>query len=104
MTNCFIHASRRLSVTQGFIKRSPMFRRIQKSRRTTTDELVLAAKTAVRSGRMRPGDPFPTPEEISDLSGAPLADSLNVVIALLKDGAIRQDQSGQLTVAPPEVA
>lgn len=79
-----------------------MFRRIQHSRRATTDELVLAAKTAVRSGRIRPGDPFPTPEEISDLSGATLADSLNVVIALMKDGAIRQDRSGYLTVAPPE--
>jgi hypothetical protein len=31
MINCFIHVSRRLTVAEGFIKRSPMFRRLQKS-------------------------------------------------------------------------
>lgn len=102
MTNCFIHASRRLSLTEGFIKRSPMFRRIRKPRPTTTDELVQAAKAAMKSGRIRPGDPFPAPEDISDLSGAPLTDCLNAVTALLQAGAIRQDDSGKLTVAPPE--
>ncbi|MCH7228873.1 hypothetical protein [Haloferula sp. A504] len=104
MTNCFIHACRRLSVTQGFIKRSPMFRRLQKPTGATTPELVDAAKAALKSGRLRPGDPFPTADEISDLSGARLIDSLNAVTALLQAGAIRQDASGKLTVAPPEVA
>lgn len=81
-----------------------MFRRIRESRPATVDELVAAAKAAVRSGRMRPGDPFPTPDEVSDLSGAPVADCLEVVTALLQAGAIRQDASGNLTVAPPEPA
>lgn len=81
-----------------------MFRRLQKPAQTSTRELVDAANSALRSGRLQPGDPFPTADEISDLSGARLSDSLNAVTALLQAGSIRQDAFGKLTVAPPEVA
>lgn len=81
-----------------------MFRRLQKPSKTNPGDLVVAAKAAIKSGRLRPGDSFPTAEEISSFSGARLVDSLNAITDLLKAGSILQDASGKLTVAPDEVA
>lgn len=104
MTNCFIHACRRLSVTKGFIDDSPMFRRLQTTPKTNPSDLVDAAKAAIKSGRLRPGDQFPTADVISSLSGARLVDSLNAVTALLQAGSIRQEADGRLRVSPHGMA
>ena len=81
-----------------------MFRRLQKPVQVSSREVVDAARAALKSGRLQPGDPFPTADEISDLSGARLVDSLKAVTTLLQSGSILQDASGRLTVGPHEVA
>lgn len=91
--------SRRLPGIHGFLKKSPIFRNVKRHSHPGLPELVDAAVTAVRTGEYRPGDRFPTPGEIADLSGASLVDSLDAVSSLLKLHVIHQTSSGRLFVS-----
>jgi hypothetical protein len=91
--------SRRLPGIQGFLKKSPIFRNVKRNSHPSRPELIEAAVTAVRTGEYRPGDRFPTPGEIADLTGASLIDSLDAVSSLLRLHVIHQTSSGRLLIS-----
>jgi hypothetical protein len=96
----FSVTSRRLPGISGFLKQSPMFREVGHQENPTQPDLINAAISAVRRGRYRPGDRFPNPGEITELTGASLVDSLGAVSSLLKSHVIYQTPSGSLFIAP----
>ena len=86
--NPFIINNHRLPGIRGFIKRNPMFREVETKTANSSSEVITLANEAFRSGRLRPGDRFPYPDEISRLTGASFVDSLEAVTILLKEGTI----------------
>ena len=90
----------RLPGIRSFIKRSPRFRKVEMKTARSSSEIIELANEAFGSGGLRPGDRFPSPDEISKITGASVVESLEAVTALLKAGAIRQLASGLLSVAP----
>jgi hypothetical protein len=84
---------------RGFVKRGPMFRQVKSKTASSSSELIAYANEAFRSGRMRPGESFPSPDEISRLTGASVGESVDAVTSLLKAGSIRQLPSGQLSIS-----
>ncbi|YCM42869.1 hypothetical protein V2O64_16290 [Verrucomicrobiaceae bacterium 227] len=102
--NPFIPTNHRLPGIRSFIKRSSMFRQVEKQTVRSSSELIALAKEAFLSGRLRPGDRFPAPDEISRLTGATVAESLDAVTVLLKTKAIRQLPSGHLAIARHSVS
>ena len=65
-----------------------MFRQAEKETVRSATELIALAKEAFRSRRLRPGDRFASPDQISKLTGATVAESLDAVTVLLKTGSI----------------
>ena len=96
--NILTLASRHLPGSRGFIRRSPRFRHPAIGNASSASELVDAVADALRTGRLQGGDAFPNPDRRSQLSGAPLVESLDAVTSLLRSGLIRQDPSGRLSV------
>ena len=88
----------RLPGIRSFITRCAMFQQVETRKRYSSSELVAFANEAVRTGHFRNGDRFPTPDEISKLTGASVVESLDAVTILIKEGAIRQLPSGQLSI------
>lgn len=76
-----------------------MFAQVEKKKVSSSSELIALANEAFRSGRLRPGDRFPSPDQISKLTGATVVESLEAVTSLLKDGSIRQLPSGLLSIS-----
>ena len=76
-----------------------MFRPVETQPARTSFELVALANEGFRSGRLRPGDRFPSPDEISKMTGASLFECLEAVTSLLREGSIRQLPSGRLSIA-----
>lgn len=99
----FSITNRHLPGVGSFLKRCPMFREIPTTARPGPTELAKVAIEDLRSGKYRAGDRFPTPGQLADLTGVPLADSLDAITILLKSGHIRQNSSGFLTVSPAGV-
>ncbi len=97
--NPFITYNHRLPGIRGFINRTPMFAQVEKKKVSSSSELIALANEAFRSGRLRPGDRFPSPDQISKLTGATVVESLEAVTSLLKDGSIRQLPSGLLSIS-----
>ena len=97
--NPFLINNYRLPGIRSFIKRNPMFRQVKSKKVDSSSEVVALAKEAFQSGRLRPGDRFPSPDEISKLTGASVFESLDAVTNLLKSGSIRQLPSGQLSIS-----
>jgi DNA-binding FadR family transcriptional regulator len=75
-----------------------MFLEMEKLAACSTSEVIALANEAVRSGRLRPGDRFPSSDEISKLTGASLVESLDAITSLLRSGTIRQLPSGQFAI------
>lgn len=98
--NPFIITNHRLPGIRGFIKRNPRFREVEAKRASSSSEIISLAVEAFRTGRLRAGDRFPSPDEVSKLTGASLVESLEAVTVLLKEGAIKQLPSGRLSIAP----
>ncbi len=96
--NPFIINNHRLPGIRGFIKRNPMFRPVETKTARSSSEVIALANGAFRSGRLRAGDRFPSPDEISKLTGASVAESLDAATSLLKAGSIRQLPSGRLSI------
>ena len=90
----------RLPGIRGFTRRASMFRPLGGPSAPTAAELVVTAIEDFRDGRLRPGQEFPTPETLSQITGAPLATSLEAVSTLLGHGLLRQQSSGKLSIAP----
>ena len=101
--NPFITSNHRLPGIRSFIKRNSMFRQVEVQTAHSSFELLALANEAFRSGRLRLGDRFPSPDEISKLTGAPLVESLDAVTSLLKAGSIRQLPSGRLSISRESV-
>ena len=78
-----------------------MFRPVEKQPARTSCELIALATESFRSGRLRPGDRFPSPDEISKITGVSLIECLDVVTSLLKSGSIQQMPSGRLSISRP---
>ena len=76
-----------------------MFRPVEKVKARSASELIVLADEAFRSGRLRAGDRFPSPDEIAKLTGATVAESLDAVTSLIKGGSIRQHPSGRLSIS-----
>lgn len=95
----FSITSRRLPGIHGFLKQSPMFREVDHQKTPSQPDLINAALKAVKLGRCRPGDRFPNPGEITQITGASLVDSLETVNSLLKARVIFQTSSGRLFVS-----
>lgn len=96
----FSISNHRLPGISGFLKRNPMFRiRVDKSK-PGAKEIVKETLEALRKGNLRSGEQFPTPGQISDLTGAKVTDSLEAVTTLMKSGALRQNSSGRLSISP----
>ncbi|MFT6862556.1 MAG: hypothetical protein ACJAVK_001114 [Akkermansiaceae bacterium] len=87
-----------------FIKENPMFRQVEPKIADSSAEVIALADEAFLSGRLLPGDRFPSPDEISRLTGASIAESLEAVTILLESGSIEQLPSGQLTISRQAVA
>lgn len=98
MNGLLLH-TKLLPRTLGFIKRSPMFRDMPEPSKASAMEVVKAAGKAYEAGSLRPGDRFPTPDQISKFSGMQLTESLKAVNVLLESALIRQDLFGRLSVA-----
>jgi DNA-binding transcriptional MocR family regulator len=101
--NPFFINNYRLPGIQSFIKRNPMFCQVKPKRAESSSKVIALANEAFQSGRLRPGDRFPSPDEISKLTGASVIESLDAVTSLLKAGLIRQLPSGQLSISRQQV-
>jgi len=97
--NLFTNSNLRLPGISGFLKRDPMFHQREDSGEAGRTALIKDIFRTLKNEKVRAGDQFPTPGQISDLTGASLVDSLDAVTALLKSGAIRQSASGRLSVS-----
>ncbi len=96
----FTKSNLRLPGISGFLKRESMFRERESPAEADTAELVKEIFKTLKNEKVRAGDQFPTPGQISDLTGATVADSLDAVTSLMKSGAIRQSASGRLSISP----
>jgi DNA-binding transcriptional MocR family regulator len=76
-----------------------MFRQVGPQIAVSSSEVLALANEAFQSGRLRAGDRFPNPNEISKLTGASVAESLDAVTSLLEAGMIRQLPSGRLSIS-----
>jgi len=76
-----------------------MFRTPHREARPSFSEVAKTMLEAIREGQFRDGERFPNPDEIAQLTGATLVDSLQVVSTLLSDRTIMQDFSGRLFVS-----
>ncbi len=81
-----------------------MFQPVETKTARSSSEVIALANGAFRSGRLRPGDRFPSPDEISKLTGALVAESLDAVTSLLKAGSIQQLPSGQFSISRQAVS
>ncbi len=66
--NPFIINNYRLPGIRSFIKRNQMFRPVETKAARTSFELIALANEGFRSGRLRGGDRFPSPDEISKIT------------------------------------
>ncbi len=80
-----------------------MFCQVKPKRAESSSKVIALANEAFQIGRLRPGDRFPSPDEISKLTGASVIESLDAVTSLLKAGLIRQLPSGQLSISRQQV-
>ncbi|MFT6181551.1 MAG: DNA-binding transcriptional MocR family regulator [Akkermansiaceae bacterium] len=84
---------------RSFIKRNPMFQQVKTKTANSSSEVIAFANEAFQSGRLRAGERFPSPDEVSKLTGASIAESLEAVTRLLRAGSIQQLPSGQLSIS-----
>ena len=96
--NPFTATNFRLPGIRSFITRCSMFQQMETRKKHSSSELVAFANEAVHTGHLRNGDRFPTPDEISKLTGASVVESLEAVTSLIKEGAIKQLPSGRLSI------
>jgi hypothetical protein len=102
--NSFIAHNYNFTGIRSFIKRNPMFQQGEPQIAASSSEVIALANEAFWSGRLLPGDRFPSPDEISKLTGASVAESMDAVTSLLKTGSIRQFPSGRLSISQQAVS
>jgi DNA-binding FadR family transcriptional regulator len=102
--NSFTTSNYFLPGIRSFIRHNPMFRQIETRTAASSSVIIALADEAFQSGRLQPGDRFPSPDEIAKLTGASVAESLDAVTSLMAAGSIRQLPSGQLSISPQAVS